>query len=142
MIVKVFHCSPDRILNFDFRDGVHFGGYMSALRAGDRKLDNINLKYNENQSSLFLHQLDLEVNLYWDSLDRGGAQDWADEIMKARIEGFDIIRYVNKYEPDYEPSYIVLNPNIIKLKSIETLNQKDVKEIIQSRDDSDDFFLF
>ena len=52
---EVFHCSPDDITTFDFSNGVHFGGYFSALQAGNRKLGRVNSKYDINQDYLYIY---------------------------------------------------------------------------------------
>lgn len=118
----VYHCSPDRIEKFCFKHGVHFGGKTSALEAGFRKLKNLNLKQTIQQCNTYLHVCYLTIpNNVYDCLDVGNYEDWLKEIKQATEDGYSLIRYVNKYEPDSVPSYIVLDENLLSIKFIEIL---------------------
>lgn len=131
MIKTVYHSSPDNISKFDFSYGVHFGGKFSALEAGDRKLSNLIRYRDSNQDHLFLYTCTLTNVPFYETEDVGGSEAWEKEIEKARREGFDLIRYWNKYEPDSEYSYIVLNQKLIHVIQIESLFKKEVEKILK-----------
>lgn len=126
MKTTIYHCSPDKILEFDFRFGVHFGGFFSALEAGYRKLNNLKMKYNCEQEIVYMHTCILDEDKVYVCDDVGGFDAWNIEIERARKLGFDVLKYKNKYEPDMKASYLVLNKNLIQLVKIETLTKKFV----------------
>lgn len=137
----VYHSSPDNISNFNFSLGVHFGGKFSALEAGDRKLSNL-IRYRDSQQDhLFLYTCTLTNVPFYETDDVGGPEAWEKEIEKARKEGFGLIRYWNKYEPDSECSYIVLNPKLINVIQIESLFKKEVEKLLKSHLETSTFFF-
>ena len=119
MKTNVYHCSPDRITHFKCDRGTHFGGERSAIQAGRRKLSNIGHKDGyEGQETLYMHvcELDLTSLSLYETFDKGGYEEWQREIRFAREEGFKVMVYHNKYEPDTVPSYIVLDESLITIK--------------------------
>ena len=119
MKTTVYHCSPDRITQFKCDRGTHFGGERSAIQAGRRKLSNIGHKDEyKGQETLYMHvcELDLTSLALYETFDRGGDKEWQREIRFAREEGFKVMVYHNKYEPDTVPSYIVLDESLITIK--------------------------
>lgn len=119
MKTTVYHCSPDRITQFKCDRGTHFGGERSAIQAGRRKLSNIGHKDGyEGQETLYMHvcELDLTSLSLYETFDKGGDKEWQREIRFAREEGFKVMVYHNKYEPDTVPSYIVLDESLITIK--------------------------
>lgn len=141
MFKTVYHSSPDNISKFDFSRGVHFGGKFSALEAGDRKLSNLIQYRSSNQDYLFLYTCHLTAASFYETDDVGGSEDWEKEITKARKEGFDLIRYWNKYEPDSEYSYIVLNSKLINVIQVESLFKKEVEKILKEHLETSPFFF-
>lgn len=132
MKTTIYHCSPDEILEFDFSHGVHFGGFFSALEAGYRKLNNLRMKYNCEQEIVYMHTCILNECKVYVCDDVGGFDAWNIEIERANKLGFDVIKYNNKYEPDTQPSYLVLNKNLIQLIKIETITEKSVIDKLES----------
>jgi hypothetical protein len=128
MKTTIYHCSPDEIKEFNFDFGVHFGGFFSALEAGYRKLNNINMKYNCEQEIVYMHTCVLDACKVYVCDDVGGFDAWNIEIDLAKKAGYDVLKYQNKYEPDLQPSYLVLNKKLIQLVKIETLTEKFVLE--------------
>lgn len=131
MFKTVYHSSPDNISKFDFSHGVHFGGKFSALEAGDRKLSNLIQYRDSQQDHLFLYTCTLTNVPFYETEDVGGPDAWKKEIEEARKEGFSLIRYWNKYEPDSEYSYIVLDPKLINVIQVESLFKKEVEKILK-----------
>lgn len=121
MKTTVYHCSPDCISKFNFERGVHFGGQASALKAGKRKLSNLkNKKEYRKQKTVFLHvcELDLTSEPVYETFDKGGDEEWQKEISFARADGYRVLSYQNKYEPDTVPSYIILDEGLVTVKQI------------------------
>ena len=128
---EVFHCSPDDITTFDFSNGVHFGGYFSALQAGNRKLWRVNSKYDINQDYLYIYSFFFKETICYQTEDVGGYDAWMVEIEKAKAEGFNVIKYINKYEPDKNPSYLFFcEENIPVIKDIKVSKFKEVEKIL------------
>lgn len=137
--MEVYHCSPDYISEFDFKFGVHFGGLYSAYEAGLRKLNNLKTYQGLLQDELYVHICELKFNSVYESEDVGGQEDWLLEIEKAKQLNCDVIRYINKYEIDTKPSYLVINKELIILKKIEVLSSILVKKELESHGDMMDF---
>ena len=124
---EVFHCSPDDITTFDFSNGVHFGGYFSALQAGNRKLGRVNSKYDINQDYLYIYSFFFKETICYQTEDVGGYDAWMVEIEKAKAEGFNVIKYINKYEPDNNSySYIILDSSLLTLNYKIKITEKEV----------------
>lgn len=114
----LFHCSPYKIHEFNFEKGIHFGSKKSALIAGKRKRYNLNnySKYNK----LFLYQVKIEFNTLEEVFDMGN--DWIEYKDKVMLrDSLDAVSYKNKYEPDINKSYYIVNPvscNILEVTEI------------------------
>lgn len=135
---EIFHCSPDNITSFDYRMGVHFGGYFSALQAGHRKLERLNIKYADEQDYLYMYCFFLKDVPYYETEDVGGYDAWLVEIIKAKEKGFDLIKYKNKYEPDNSSySYIVLNSDILLFNSKTKITEKEVELLLLKHEGQD-----
>lgn len=138
--LTVYHCSPDRILDFNFETGVHFGGIYSAFEAAFRKLDMLRLREDVDQEFLYLHTCTLNVDYVYDCEDVGCFDSWLKKAKEARERGFDVLRYENKYEPDTEPSYYVLNKNLINLECIEVISEDVVLDTLDNVEALDQFY--
>lgn len=116
----LFHCSPYKIDEFNFKNGVHFGSKKSALIAGKRKLYSLKTYKNYKSNILYLYQVKIEFNTIEEVFDMG--DDWfkyKDTVMIR--DNLDVVSYKNKYEPDIYKSYYVVNPstcNILEVKEI------------------------
>lgn len=119
-MTTLYHCSPVKIEQFDYSNGVHFGGLYSALEAGLRKGSDV----------LYLHTVDVQFDSCYETDDVGNAEAWSLEIKKALEVNFNIIKYRNKYEPDSTPSYIILDKSLVKSLSIESLSSNRAEELI------------
>lgn len=122
-MITLYHCSPVRIEQFDFSNGVHFGGLYSALEAGLRKETEI----------LHLHTVELSCKSFYETDDVGNAEAWAVEVQRAKELGCSVIKYRNKYEPDSTPSYLVLDGALIETTNIESLSPTRAEELIMNR---------
>lgn len=131
MKTTIYHCSPDKIEEFNFDFGVHFGGFFSALEAGYRKLCNIRHWEDVKQEIVYMHTCILDESKVYVCDDVGGFDAWNIEIERAIKLGYDVLKYKNKYEPDVQASYLVLNKNLIQLVKIETLTEKFVLEKLE-----------
>lgn len=120
-LFTVYHCGPQEIDVFNFENGVHFGGYNSALQAALRKHSN----------EIYVHECLLAVDKVYVSNDVGGDDAWKEVIKHARRDGCSVIQYYNKYEPDVRPSYIVLDSERIKLKKVECMAASDASYIVE-----------
>ena len=116
MLTKVYHCSLSNIEEFDFTKGVHFGGFHSALGAALRHV------YPErwNIDTIYIHECLLDVPsdvLKEDDLGSNEAwQKYADNYL--RDTNIGVLQYVNRYEPDVNPSYYVINSYLITIKKV------------------------
>lgn len=108
----VYHCSLVSINKFVFNEkGVHFGGKQSAIEAALRKTAS-------NDDNIFVHKCWIESNDFFDCEDQGSHDEWLKTINQAVSDGYSVIRYNNRYEPDFKPSYIVLNEKNVKIVSV------------------------
>lgn len=120
----VYHAGLSEIKKFNFnKNGVHFGGIISAYEAALRKCD-------ENQKELMVHKCYLDIKNVLVSDDLGSHEEWLNVIDEAKKNNFDIIKYYNRYEPDTTPSFIVLNEKCISLLSIFSINVSFAEEEI------------
>lgn len=124
MIVN--HCSLSYIKTFIYnKNGVHFGGRQSALEAALRKTEN-------NKDKIYLHKCLLKTDKFFDCEDQGSHEEWIKVIEEAKKDGFQVIRYINKYEPDFTSSYIVLDSGLIEILSVSVLTaEKAEHEIME-----------
>jgi len=120
----VYHCSLSNINDFKFSNkGVHFGGKQSAIEAALRKTVTGNEK-------LYLHKCEIKNNSFYDCEDKGNHEEWIKVIKEALEDGFSAIRYTNRYELDFEPSYIVLNSKNVEILSVSVITAKKAEEQI------------
>lgn len=121
----VYHCSLVSIKQFVFNEkGVHFGGKQSAIEAALRKTAS-------NDDNIFVHKCWIDSNDFFDCEDQGNHNEWIKTIEYAISDGYSVICYNNRYEPDFKPSYIVLNKEIVKIVSISQIKAINAeKEIL------------
>lgn len=117
----LYHCSNVLIEQFDYSEGVHFGGMLSALEAGLRK---------EGNGVLYLHKIELETNqeLYYVD-DLCNKKNWDMLRHEMRKIGRTCVKYTNKYEPDSVPSYFVVDGSCVKLLSVKTVASEEAERI-------------
>ena len=124
MDIMVFHCSPYLIDKFNFDNGIHFGSKKSAIKAGKRKLYNLKTYKGYKQNTLYMYTFILNTsNKVFNNHETDDmGNDWVEyknTIMKR--DNLSFISYRNKYEPDYYPSYYIINPDCIKLINTEII---------------------
>lgn len=92
----LYHASPSRIFSFIIpnENGLHLGSVDSAIYAAQRK-----------STSYYLYRCNVAISNPIDVEDCG--YDWKSEIDFAAYQGYDAIRYRNKYEPSASPSYVI-----------------------------------
>lgn len=126
----VYHASNVEIQKFKFgENGVHFGGLNSAIEAGLRKAD----AFSENEIYLHTCELTLSKEHIYESDDVGCAEEWLVEIEEAKRNGKKAIKYINRYEPCSKASYLVIDPNIIKLVSMVKMDYDEAEEKLLAR---------
>lgn len=122
--IIVYHCSPYRIYNFDFKNGVHFGSKKSAIKAGKRKQYMLREYKGNRDTSLFLYTFELDINKqlfnFQETDDMGDSwlQYKEHEMVRDQLDG---LIYKNKYEPSIYPSYYIINPSCILLKCVQEI---------------------
>lgn len=123
----VYHASLSLIKKFNFfnKNGVHFGGLMSAYEAALRKCTSM-----EEDIKIYKCRLNLNNNFFL-SDDVGSHDEWKNVIIETKNQNISIIKYQNKYEPDITPSFIVLKEGFIEILEVSTIKAKKVeKEIL------------
>lgn len=118
---SVYHCSPDYITSFDYSEGVHFGGLLSALTAGLRKA------YEYGDDYLHIHHCTLDASKYTEVDDIGS--NWEYTFLDPLV-----YKYRNKYEPDTESSWYIRNPVSICIKNIITLTINEAELMLDKYD--------
>ena len=114
MLTKVYHCSLSNIEEFDFTKGVHFGGFHSALEAALRKV------VDNRKNTIYVHECLLEIpDNMMEEDDLGSNENWQTYALRnMRNNGISVLQYVNRYEPDVNPSYYVINSDLITIKKV------------------------
>ena len=121
----VYHAGLSVIKKFEIgSNGVHFGGLMSAYEAALRKCD------QEGKDIFFVHQCKLRFERMLVSDDLGCHEEWAYAIQDAIKNNVDVIKYVNKYEPDLSPSFILLNERCISSVSCSSVKSEDAEKML------------
>lgn len=110
--VIVWHCGPQKIEQFHIPcGGLHLGSYESALCAGERK----------SSTELYMHKCRISFSTVIDVQDAGNSTAWDEEIAFSSPH-YDVLRYINRYEPSTSPSYVVMNERCsIEILSITVL---------------------
>lgn len=117
--IIALHASPVRFDKFEMRlGGLHFGGIQSATVAVNRHL----LRNRDNTGIFYLYKVKITSNNVVNSQDAGEAHDWEEE---ANFLNADVLKYVNRYEPDVKPSYAVFNTSCIEILSVQEESTKD-----------------
>lgn len=120
----VYHCSLSIITDFIYNEkGVHFGGKQSAIEAALRKTE-------KSSEKIYIHKCELKSEDFFDCEDKGNHVEWVKTIKHAISEGFSAIRYTNRYEPDFEPSYVVLKSDLISILSVSVMTAKKAEDQI------------
>lgn len=120
----VYHCSLSSIEKFVYAEnGVHFGGRNSAIEAALRKT-------LSGKETLFLHKCNINSERFFDCDDQGNHSEWIKIIEQSITDGYKTIRYINKYEPDSKPSYIVLDSKEIEIMSVSRIKASDAEREI------------
>ena len=69
-------------------------------------------------------------NKFYDTEDVGCKEEWDKEIVKSKAQGYKVIRYRNKYEPDSYPSYLVFEEGITKIIERNAIHSSEMEEEI------------
>ena len=126
MLVKVYHCGLSKIDRFDFSKGVHFGGINSALEAALRHV----CDHRRNLDTIYIHECLLDISEgVLEEDDLGSNENWQNYVQDYLLDtDIDIIQYINRYEPDVNPSYYVLNSNLITIKKVRTMRPHEAEK--------------
>lgn len=117
----VYHCSPVRIGKFDFTNGVHFGGKLSAYEAALR---------HRNVGTLFLHKCSVVLQNVLETSDLCEARGWYRLALEMRSEGVSVASYVNKYEPDFSPSYFAVQEGVVEIQQVIEIDACEAEEAV------------
>lgn len=127
--IEVYHCSPDRIEEFDFTfgPGVHFGGIFSALEAGTRKAYS---SYGNMSTTLYVHKCILTVPEHTlETKDQGGEEGWL-SLIDDDLSFAPAYKYTNEFEPDVVPSWLILEPRYITLSKVVEISVDKATDIL------------
>lgn len=117
--IIALHASPFHFDAFEMRlGGLHFGGIQSATVAVNRHL----LRKRIHNSIFYLYTVRIKSHNVVNAQDMGGAQDWEEEADYLKAE---VLKYVNRHEPDIKPSYAVFNTSCIEILSVQQKSTKD-----------------
>ena len=117
--IIALHASPCRFDKFEMRlGGLHFGGIQSAVVAVNRHL----LRNKNHSGTFYLYKVKIKSHNVVSTQDAGEAHDWEDEANFLKAE---VLKYVNRYEPDVTPSYAVFNTSCIEILSVQEESTKD-----------------
>lgn len=118
-----YHCSPDKIEEFDTSKGCHFGGRLSAYEAALRK---------PGEGDLYLYRVNIKYTSAIFVEDQRNSKAWEDLAKLMRLENVGLARYKNIDEPDTVPSVFVTDPVKIDIISVTRYTRKQVEKIISS----------
>lgn len=118
----VYHSSLSSIQRFEYSRGVHVGGRISSLQAAFRKI------LPHEYAFFYVHSCTLEADKFYDSEDVGCKEEWDKVIVKAKAQGYKVIRYRNKYEPDSYPSYLVFEEGVLTITDKNVIHSSDVQD--------------
>lgn len=119
--ITCYHCSPVKIDKFDLSQGCHFGGHLSSLEAGLRKIES---------GSLYVHKLNITFNKSIRVDDLCNKQAWDEQCIDMRKAGVDIAIYRNAHEPDFTSSYFVVDAQSIQITNVSVITTEQAEEVI------------
>lgn len=119
--IIALHASPHRFDRFEMRlGGLHFGGIQSATVAVNRHL----LRQRNHSGTFYLYKVKIISDNVVSTQDAGGAEEWEEEADFLKAE---VLKYINRHEPDVKPSYAVFNSSCIEIISVQ---EKSTKEFL------------
>lgn len=121
----LYHASTVPITEFYIPyGGLHLGGVNSSLEAALRKLrSHLNVS---NASVVYLHKCEVQLGRIVCTDDLGGDQDWRDIFSTE----YDSVKYINKYEPDVDPSYMIWDASRITVLSTDSIYIDDAEDMV------------
>ena len=130
----VFHAGIVKIEEFYIPyGGLHFGGIHSALECAMRKLYDGRRKLNDlTIDTIHIHRCELLSTTFYESEDMGGDHSWKtlnDTLFEQDVD-FDIIKYINKHEPDVLPSYCTFRTDVVKILDHSTIHMNRAEDIL------------
>lgn len=121
----LYHASTVKISEFYIPyGGLHLGGIYSSLEAALRKLRSDSCPLDED--TVYLHTVKVNLGRTVCMDDLGGDQEWRDVFST----DYDSIKYVNKYEPDVEPSYMVWDASRVTVLNVECIHMDKAEDMI------------
>lgn len=128
----VFHASTVKINEFYIPyGGLHLGGIHSAVECALRKLYEGKEK-GFDIDTIHIHRCELVGTKLYESDDLGSDASWRrlNNVLKLQNEDFEIIKYINKYEPDVLPSYCVFDPKYVKILDHSTMHLDNAEDLL------------
>ena len=104
--------------------GLHLGGLYSSLECALRKLrshKNVN-----NAEMVYVHKCEVDLGRIVLMDDLGSDEAWRDVFSTE----YDSVQYVNTYEPDYTPSYMVWDASRVTIISCEPIHMDKAEDTI------------
>lgn len=124
----LYHASTVKIKDFYVPyGGIHMGGINSALEAALRKVRSYN-GYDELQ--IYLHRLEVDLGRSVMIDDMGDCAAWRSMINSCKKEGYNSVEYNNIYEPDIVNSYMLWEPERIKILTVDSMYQDEAEDKI------------
>lgn len=121
----LYHASTVKISEFYIPyGGLHLGGLYSSLEAALRKLRSNDCPLYEE--TVYLHRVQVDLGRIACMDDLGGDQEWRDVFST----DYDSVQYVNKYEPDVEPSYMVWDASRVRVLDVDPIHMDDAEDMI------------
>lgn len=134
----VYHASTVKIEKFYIPyGGLHFGGIYSALECAMRHIYRGREK-GIDISTIHIHRCELTGSTIYESDDLGGDHDWHklnDNLFNLGIK-YDIIKYINRYEPDTTSSYCIFRDNLVKILDYSTMHMDNVEDMLRGFNDT------
>lgn len=121
----LYHASTVPISSFYVPyGGIHLGGIGSSLEAALRKLRSD--KNVLNAEMVYLHKVQVDLGRIVLMDDLGSDESWRAVFSTE----YDSVKYVNKYEPDVVPSYMVWDAERVQVIERVDMHMDEAEDII------------
>lgn len=121
----LYHASTVRIEKFYIPfGGLHLGGLYSSLEAALRKLrsdSNAN-----NDETVYLHRCEVDLGRIVSMDDLGSDDEWR----AVFSTDYDSVKYVNKFEPDVQASYMLWDASRVQIVDVDPIHMDDAEDMI------------
>ncbi|EAZ2022873.1 hypothetical protein BZF66_06135 [Salmonella enterica] len=123
----LYHASTVKIDKFYVPyGGLHVGGIHSALEAALRKVRQYD---GPDVLDIYLHRVEVNTGRSMLYEDMGDDHGWRAAIICNR-DNYDSIEYKNKFEPDIVNSFVLWQPERVKILSVDVMCQDEAGDIV------------